>query len=122
MFDTKNLLRILSVILSIGFSISGITGFNEISKNFILSNLMLSLHSIFMFFFSLYFEFSEKLDNNGKDDYFVRGILYTYSSILILGISKVSLGIGIYGIIIGVCNLINYYINNDTIEQPDSRV
>ena len=122
MFDTKNLLRILSVILSIGFSISGITGFNEISKNFILSNLMLSLHSIFMFFFSLYFEFSEKLDNNGKDDYFVRGILYTYSSILILGISKVSLGIGIYGIIIGVCNLINYYINKDTIELSESRV
>ena len=122
MFELNNLLRILSVILSIGFIISGITGFNEISKEFILSNLILSLHSMFMFFCSLYFEFSERLENNVTDDYFVRGIFYTYSSILILGISNVSLGIGIYGIIIGITNLVTYYIKRDTTEYTDSSV
>tara|TARA_B110001469_G_C9534919_1_gene265790 strand:- start:417 stop:785 length:369 start_codon:yes stop_codon:yes gene_type:complete len=122
MFELNNLLRILSVILSIGFIIASITGFNEISKEFILSNLILSLHSMFMFLCSLYFEFSERLENNVTDDYFVRGVFYTYSSILILGVSNVSLGIGIYGIIIGIINLVTYYIKRDTIDYTDSSV
>ena len=110
MFETDKILRFVSILVGIGFLVSSVSGFVEVSKDMVISNVFLSLHSIVLFSGTIYFEF---VNTMSKNTYFFRGLAHLYSNFLILGLSNLSLGFGIFGIFMGIINLMTYYIKKD---------
>lgn len=108
MFEMDKLMRILSILMGLGSLVVAVSGFVEIGNNFILSNLFLSIHALIMFFLINFYEFKLFPETEECKNYYNRSIVHVYSGFLILGISKIALGFGIFSIIIGLINLFIY--------------
>ena len=111
MFDISNFIRLFGIIFSIGFIASSITGFIELSNSFVLSNLMLSLHALFMGLCLCCFEFKNDfcinyLGLSPDNVYKIRGIIYMWNGLLIIGISEVALGFGVFSSAYGLINVL----------------
>jgi hypothetical protein len=113
MFEMDKLMRILSILMGLGSLIAAISGFVDIANEFVLSNIFLSIHALIMFFLINFYEFKIFPEIDESNNYYNRSIVHTYSGFLILGVSKISLGIGIFSIVLGLINLF-IYLNKNT--------
>ena len=110
MFEYSKILRFISFLVGLGFLVSAVSGFVELKNDLILSNIFLSIHALILFFFTLCYEFLYDINLN---TYLYRGVINTYGSFLILGMTKISLGFGIFGIVFGLVNIFSYFIIKD---------
>lgn len=108
MFNFESLLNLLNIISIIGFLVTGIIGIVDISKNFNLSHLLISINSIILFNILIYLEFLNYKKNIEKLILIKGGILIFYG-ILLLGINTIGCAFGTLSIIVGIINNIYYY-------------
>lgn len=116
MFEVKNILRLLTIISALLMISAGVTSF---IINHCVSDIIIGIHIILIGILIFYYEFFNQ--NNVKkwfhNHYIFRLIMLIWNNFLILGINKVTLGFGIYGIIIGIANGIYYLINKNEEEE-----
>mgnify|MGYP006160118173 CR=1 FL=1 len=106
MFGLDQIVKYLTFISYIGFFISSISGFIAVSNTFDLCKLNISiivLINVPLFFYIELFKFQEA-DETIK--YYFRAYNHILISLLILGLSHIGLGFGIYGIILVFANLL----------------
>ena len=106
MFGLDQIVKYLTFISYIGFIISSISGFIDISNTFDLCKLTISiivLINVPLFLYVEIYKFQEA-DENIK--YYFRSYNHIIISLLILGLSHIGLGFGIYGIILVFANLL----------------
>ena len=106
MFDLVNIVKYLSVISYLGFFITSIIGFISINSEFNLSVIMISLitfvTSICMTYYEITCKFKSLININ---HFYFKAIYQIIISCLIVSISNVGVGFGVYGIIIGCINI-----------------
>ena len=103
MFEINCMLRIFSLLGSLlmcGTTISGLI------VNNCTSDIILCIHFLIMGLVLLYYEFfnNNKIKQNFDNEYLFRLIFLSWNGFLMLGINNVSIGFGIYNIIIGISN------------------
>lgn len=116
MFDIVNLVRFISFLTYLGFLTASITGFVEISNEF---NLCILLISILVFIFSIICIYSELALKLNKIFYGSQNVFYTrfgvmlVISIMIMGLSNIGLGFGLWGFVFSFVNLLCGLFNVD---------
>ena len=105
MFDITNITKYLSIIAYIGFLISSISGFIEVTKSFNVCELIVSIVIVVNIPVIIFCELTNTLEDYVSKANYFRGYILIISSLLILGLSPVGAGIGVYGILIGCINL-----------------
>jgi len=116
MFEITNITKYLSIISYIGFIISGISGFAEVAKDFNLCILMNSIVVICNILVVLYYDITEKIEEYINKEYYFRSFIQFIASFLVIGISPIGIGFGIYGIMLGFVNFFMglFCIDTDT--------
>lgn len=105
MFELNKIAKYLSLISYIGFIIASISGFVEVNNNYntcILMNSIVVLSNITVL---LYFELIDRVEQGIDQPNYLRSFVQINFSLLIMGISSVGVGFGLYGIVIGLINL-----------------
>jgi len=119
MFGLDQIVKYLTFISYMGFFISSISGFVAVSNTFDLCKLTISiivLINVPLFFYVELFKFQEA-DEPIK--YYFRAYNHTIISLLILGLSHIGLGFGIYGIVLVFANLLlGVFEYKSTIVKP----
>jgi len=119
MFGLDQIIKYLTFISYIGFFISSISGFISVCNTFDLCKLTISiivLINVPLFFYVEIFKFQEA-DESIK--YYFRAYNHIIISLLILGLSSIGLGFGIYGIVLVFANLLlGVFDYNSTIVHP----
>lgn len=116
MFDIVNLVRFISFLTYLGFLTASITGFVEISNEF---NLCILLISILVFIFSIICIYSELALKLNKIFYGSQNVFYSrfgvmiVISIMIMGLSNIGLGFGLWGFVFSFVNLLCGLFNVD---------
>lgn len=116
MFDIINLVRFISFLTYLGFLTASITGFVEISNEF---NLCILLISILVFIFSIICIYSELALKLNKIFYGSQNVFYSrfgvmiVISIMIMGLSNIGLGFGLWGFVFSFVNLLCGLFNVD---------
>lgn len=104
MFSSINLVKYLTLLTYIGFFISSISGFYNISKQFELCSLMNSILIFINIPIIIYFE----IINENKDSiqllHYGRSYILLIMALMIMGLSSIGIGFGIYGVIISIVN------------------
>ena len=116
MFEIVNIVKFISFLTYLGFLTASITGFVEISNKFNLGVLLISILVFFISFGCIYGELALKLN---KLFYSTQNVFYTrfgvmfVISIMIMGLSTVGIGFGIWGVIFSFVNLLCGLLNVD---------
>ena len=122
MFDIVSVFRFASLLTYCGFITSAISGLYEISLNFNLCEMFVSLTVLFFTIAVIYLQLSKeiyKYIKSSKKLFLVSAIYIFVCSFLILGLSDIALGFGIMGIIIATCNvIISIFITDDDNVPP----
>ena len=105
MFDITNITKYLTIIAYIGFLVSSISGFIEVTKEFNLCEMMISIIMLINIPLIIFFELTNTLEDYVSKANYFRGYILIISSLLILGLSPVGAGIGVYSMLIGCINL-----------------
>ena len=105
MFDITNITKYLTIIAYIGFLVSSISGFVEVTKEFNLCEMMISIVIIVNIPVIIFFELTNTLEDYVSKANYFRGYILIISSLLILGLSPVGAGIGVYSMLVGCINL-----------------
>ena len=114
MFDLVNIVKYLSVISYLGFFISSIIGFISINHSFNLTIMMISLIAFVTSICMTYFEITCKLKSLVNiNHYYFKAIYQIIISCLVISISEVGIGFGVYGMIIGFINIFMALFDND---------
>ena len=115
MFSLVDIVKYLTFISYIGFIISSISGFIEISNNFELCKCMISVLIIINVPIIIYVEIVNKNTSNMSLIHYIRSYTQFIISLLVLGISPIGVGFGIYGITMFIINLLMgvFDCNND---------
>lgn len=133
MFSLVNLVKYLTLLTYIGFFISSISGFYNVSKEFELCNLMNSIILFFNLPVVVYFEIINENNDSIQLIHYARSYLLLICSLMIFGLSSIGIGFGIYGIIISIVNFfmglfdirdnsINPIINNNSDNEDEEHV
>ena len=109
----------MNIPLIIGSSVSifsiiaaSLFGIIELSQNYIISNLFLTLNALFNGILLYYFErYSDIIHYNIINEYLFRSIFHTWAGITLIGISKPSAFMSIIVILYGLWNLSEYNKN-----------
>jgi hypothetical protein len=107
MFDIVNVLKFLSLLTYIGFIVGGSSGLYEVSKNFNLCEMLVSVIVIISCLFVIYLQLSNELYRylkNNKNVFYTSSLFMFICSLLILGLSDIGVGFGIWGIIMSITN------------------
>lgn len=105
MFELNKIAKYLSLISYIGFIIASISGFVEINNNYntcILMNSIVVLSNITVL---LYFELIDRVEQGIDQPNYLRSFVQINFSLLIMSVSSVGIGFGLYGMVIGLINL-----------------
>lgn len=105
MFGLDEIIKYLSFIAYIGFLVSSISGFLEINENFDVCKLIISIIVLINVPLFLYIEIYKFQEADVNIRYYFRAYNHFIISLLLLGVSHIGLGFGIYGIILVFANL-----------------
>ena len=105
MFEIPQILKYLSFISYLGFIISSISGFVVIAADFNLCKFIISLVVITNISIIMFYEITNQIEDYIHNLNYFRAYVQVIISLLILGLSPVGVGFGIYGIILGLINL-----------------
>ena len=115
MFEVSSILRLFSLLGSLLMCGTTISGF--ITNNCV-SDIILCIHFLIMGILLLYYDFfnNNKIKQWFDNEYLFRLLFLSWNGFLMLGINNVSLGFGIYNIIIGFSNGL-YLLCSDNIDN-----
>jgi hypothetical protein len=106
MFGIINIVKYLTFISYIGLFISSISGFTEVSNNeFDLCKLMISVLVFINIPIIIFVEYSNKEVDVEPVIHYTRAYSQIIMSLLVIGISPIGIGFGIYGVILSISNL-----------------
>lgn len=131
MFEIESFVRFLSLLTYIGFIASSISGFYEISIIFNLCEMFVSLIVLCISFGLLYIQISKKMfliTHSIKNEFYINGTFMLVCALLILGLSDVGIGFGIWGIVMSIINgMYGIFLTDDfemnenvSVREPDS--
>ena len=117
MFELVTLLRLLTIISSFFMIGSAFCGFIQ---HDCVTEVIVSIHILLVGILIFYYEFfnQNKIKEWFHNHFIFRTIILVWNNILILGINNITLGFGIYGIIIGASNGL-YFLINDKDENQE---
>jgi hypothetical protein len=119
MFSLVDIVKYLTFISYIGFIISCISGFYELTKTFDLCKCMISVLIILNVPVIMYVELINKNTSNMTLIHYTRSYAQFIISLLIIGVSHIGVGFGIYGITMCIANLLlGVFDCDDTINHP----
>lgn len=119
MFSLVDIVKYLTFISYIGFIISSISGFYEIATNFDLCKCMISVLIIINVPVIMYAELINENTSNMNIIHYARSYIQFIISLLIIGLSHIGVGFGIYGITMCIANLLmGVFDCDDTINHP----
>jgi hypothetical protein len=110
MFDLINLVKFVSLLTYLGFIIGSVSGIYENSKVFNLCEMLVSIVVICLNLTIIYFQLTNELYRylkNNKNIFFTSSIFMLICSLLIIGLSDIGLGFGIWGIIMAIINCVS---------------
>ena len=105
MFGLDEIIKYLSFIAYIGFFISSISGFLEINEQIDICKLIISIIVLINVPLLMYIEIYKFQEADVNIKYYFRAYNHFIISLLLLGLSNIGLGFGIYGIILVFANL-----------------
>jgi hypothetical protein len=123
MFEIESFVRFLSLLTYLGFISSSISGFYEISINFNLCEMFVSLIVLCISVGLLYIQISKKMfiiTNSIKNEFYINGTFMIVCALLILGLSDVGIGFGIWGILMSVISVMYGIFLTDDYEMNES--
>ena len=114
MFGIIEIVRYLTFITYFGFIVSSITGFVRISNNYDGQIMVISLYSLInIIFYSICVEGLKLPNFNNINNYYFKSYLIANISLLMLSVSDLGVGFGIWGFIMSIVNLfIGVFIND----------
>lgn len=125
MFELDNFGKYLTFLSYIGFIISAISGFVEVSQNIDVCELLVSILVFFNIICIFYLDIMEMLNEfiSLKINYSRSYILLT-TSFLVLGLSPLGLAFGIIGIFVGILNIFIgiFYNNNNKVDNEANNI
>jgi hypothetical protein len=119
MFSLVDIVKYLTLISYIGFIISSISGISDLLNKFDLCKCMISVLIIINVPIIIYVELVNKNTSNMALIHYIRSYTQFIISLLIIGLSHIGVGFGIYGITMCVANLLmGVFDCGDTINNP----
>lgn len=116
MFNIVNIVRFISFLTYLGFLTASITGFVEVSDNFNLCILLISILVFIIAIICIYGELTLKLTTlfyGNQNLFYIRfGIIFV-TSIMVMGLSTIGLGFGLWGIVLSFVNFLCGLFNVD---------
>ena len=128
MFSLLDIVKYLTFISYIGFIISSISGISDLLNTFDLCKCMISTLIIINVPIIIYVDIVNKNTDNMIIIHYIRAYIQFIISLLIIGLSHIGVGFGIYGITMCVANLLmgvfdcNDNINNPVIINPSQNL
>jgi hypothetical protein len=128
MFSLLYIVKYLTLISYIGFIISSISGISDLLNTFDLCKCMISTLIIINVPIIIYVDIVNKNTDNMIIIHYIRAYIQFIISLLIIGLSHIGVGFGIYGITMCVANLLmgvfdcNNNINNPVIINPSQNL
>ena len=104
MFSSINLIKYLTLLCHVGFFISSISGFYQISNEFNLCSFMNSLIIFLNVPIFIYLEIINKNVDSIQLIHYGRSYMLMIMSLMIIGLSPIGIGFCIYGIIVSIVN------------------
>ena len=100
MFNSKNFNHLFNLINNLLFFICGCVGLSQVhSHQENISNIILSIHMILVSIILTYYEI-----NTNRISHFYYGLVYVWNGILLFGLYKIGISIGIISIVNGFIN------------------
>ena len=124
MFSLLDIVKYLTFISYIGFIISSISGVSDLLNKFDLCKCMISTLIMINVPIIIYVEIVNKNTDNMTIIHYIRSYIQFIISLLIIGLSHIGVGFGIYGITMCIANLLmgvfdcNDNINNHVMINP----
>lgn len=119
MFSLVDIVKYLTFISYIGFIVSCISGFAEIATSFDLCKCMISVLIFLNVPVILYGELINKNTSNMTHIHYIRSYIQFVVSLLIIGLSNLGVGFGIYGFTMFIVNLLmGVFDCNNNINHP----
>ena len=115
MLALTDIIKYLSFISYFGFIVSSISGFINISNNFDICKFIISLIVILNVPIIIYIEVINKNNENIKLIHYIRAYIQIIISMLIIGLSHIGVGFGIYGLFMCLSNLMMGVFNNNKV-------
>ena len=106
MFRLIDIIKYLTFISYIGFIISGISGFVEVSNSFVLCKLLISLILITNVPLIIYAEITLYNKADFRVIHYCRSYSQLILSLLAMGLSDIGIGFSVFGITIFISNLL----------------
>ena len=106
MFSLVKIVKYLTLISYLGFIISSISGFISVSNEFDLCKCMISTLIIMNVPVMIYVEFVNQNTSNMLLIHYIRSYIQFVISLLIIGLSHIGVGFGIYGFTMFLANLL----------------
>ena len=121
MFEIPQILKYLTFISYLGFIISSISGFAAIVNNFNVCQFLVSMVIIPNISVIMFFEITNQIDDYIQNLNYFRAYVQIVVSLLILGLSPVGIGFGVYGLLLGLINLFIGILCLDPITNSNNR-
>jgi len=118
MFSLVDIVKYLTFISYIGFIVSCISGFAEISTKFDLCKCMISVLIFMNVPVILYGELINQNTSNMTHIHYIRSYIQFVISLLIIGLSHIGVGFGIYGFTMFVVNFLMGVFDCDNSIKP----
>lgn len=121
MFEIPQILKYLTFISYLGFIISSISGFAAIVNNFNVCQFLVSMIIIPNISVIMFFEITNQIDDYIQNLNYFRAYVQIVVSLLVLGLSPIGIGFGVYGILLGIINLFIGILCLDPITNSSNR-
>ena len=123
MFSLLDIVKYLTFISYIGFIISSISGVSDLINKFDLCKCMISVLIMINVPIIIYVDIVNKNTDNMTIIHYIRSYIQFIISLLIIGLSHIGVGFGIYGITMCIANLLmGVFDCNDNINNPNNPV
>lgn len=125
MFDLSNVIRFVSILTYLGFIISSISGFIEISKEFNLCEMFVCILIMFSNIAAIFLQVTNTINTliiNEKNILYVSSGFMFICSLLVLGLSNISIIFGTWGIIMSIGTSVYSVFLNDEVDENSERI
>ena len=117
MFDLANVIRFVSFLTYLGFIVSSISGFVEVSKNFNLCELFICIIVLVTSLLAIFLQVTNTINTmirNEKNILYLSAIYMFICSLLILGLSNIGIVFGVWGILMSIgTSVYAVFLNED---------
>lgn len=125
MFDLANVIRFVSFLTYLGFIVSSISGFVEVSKNFNLCELFICIIVLVTSLLAIFLQVTNTINTmirNEKNILYLSAIYMFICSLLILGLSNIGIVFGVWGILMSIGTSVYAVFLNEDVTITSERI